>query len=88
MAANPTLPRDTTPEANEAQLEAYRRLGGAGRAAVMFRLGDLARRTAMAGIRRRHPEYDEPRVRLALARLLLGDDLVKRVWPSQELVEP
>ena len=47
-------------------------------AQVMFRLIGMVRRTAMAGIRRRHPEYGEAEVRLALARLLYGDDPVGR----------
>jgi hypothetical protein len=88
MSQDRALPLDTTPDAHAAQLEAYRRMEGRGRADVMFRLGEMTRRTTMAGIRRRHPEYDDVQVRLALARLLLGDDLVRRVWPGRELVSP
>ena len=79
---------DTSPDADAVQIEAYRRMGGAERAQVMFRLGAMARRTAEAGIRQRHPEYDDEQVMLALARLLHGDDLVRRAWPDRELVEP
>jgi hypothetical protein len=79
---------DTSPDADAVQLEAYRRMGGPGRAQVMFRLSEMARRTTEAGIRRRHPEYDDGQVMLALARLLHGDDLVRRVWPGRELVAP
>ena len=88
MSQDPALPLDTTPDAYAAQLEAYRRMQGRGRVAVMFRLGDMARRMTMAGIRRRHPEYDDVQVRLALARLLFGDELVRRAWPGRELVSP
>jgi hypothetical protein len=79
---------DTSPDADTVQIQAYRRMGGTGRAQVMFRLGDMARRTATAGIRRRHPEYDDEQVLLAWARLLHGDDLVRSAWPDRELVEP
>jgi len=79
---------DTTPEADAAQVDAYRRLGGRGRAQVMFRLGEMTRRTVEAGIRKRHPDYDEARVVLALARLLHGDELVRQVWPDRDLVDP
>jgi hypothetical protein len=79
---------DTSPDADAVQLEAYRRMGGPGRAQVMFRLSEMARRTTEAGIRRRHPEYDDGQVMLALARLLHGDDLVRRAWPGRELVAP
>jgi hypothetical protein len=42
----------------------------------------------MAGIRSRHPDYDDQRQRLAYARLVLGDDLTRKVWPQHDLVEP
>jgi hypothetical protein len=79
---------DTGPEADAAQVEAYRRIGGTGRAQVMFRLCEMTRKAAEAGIRARHPQYDGTQVRLALARLVYGDDLVRRAWPDRELVEP
>ena len=79
---------DTSPEADAAQVEGYRRMGGTGRGQVMFRLIGMMRETARAGIRRRHPEYGEAEVRLALARLLYGDDLVGRAWPGARLPDP
>ncbi len=79
---------DTSQAAEAVQLEAYRRLGGMGRAQVMFRLSGLARRVAMAGIRERHPDYDERQVLLAWARLVHGDDLVRAAWPDEALVDP
>lgn len=54
----------------------------------MFRLNELTRKTTMAGIRFRHPDYDDERLRLAFARLVLGDEVVQRVWPDRDLVEP
>jgi hypothetical protein len=79
---------DTSPEADAVQVEAYRRMGGAGRVQVMFRLNEMVRRTAMAGIRRRHPEYGDADVLLALAQLLYGEDLVRQAWPGQRLPVP
>ena len=79
---------DTSPEADAAQIEAYRRMGGAGRVEVMFRLTRMARGGAEAGIRSRHADYDDERVKLALARLLYGEDLVRRAWPDRPLVDP
>jgi hypothetical protein len=84
----PDLPRDTAPEAHEAQLAVYRRLSGAERVAIAFRLGTIARNTALAGIRRRHPEYDDSQARRALHRLLLGDEIMRRVYPHDELLDP
>jgi hypothetical protein len=82
------FPLDTSADAHRAQIEAYRRMGGPGRAAVVFRLNDLAREAAIAGIRARHADYDDERRRLAYARLVLGDDLTRKVWPLHDLGEP
>ncbi|MBI4161015.1 MAG: hypothetical protein HY509_01045 [Acidobacteria bacterium] len=82
------IPPDTLPEAYDAQIEAYRRLDGKGRTAVVFRLNEIAQRSATAGIAGRHPDYDRERLRMALFRLRFGDDLARRVWPGRELVDP
>lgn len=79
---------DTSPEADAVQTEAYRRMGGPARAETMFRLTRMTRSASEAGIRSRHPDYGEAQVQLALARLVYGDDLVRRAWPDRELVEP
>lgn len=79
---------DTSPESDAVQIEAYRRMGARGRAAALFQLNELARNLAVAGIRLRHPEYDEERVRLAYARLVLGDECVLNVWPGHPLAAP
>jgi hypothetical protein len=82
------LPLDTSQRAFDVQRDVYRRMGGSGRIAVMFRLNDAMRRLAMAGIRARHPGYDEEQVRRAYGRLVLGDALAKAVWPGRELLDP
>ena len=82
------VPTDTTPEAYAAQIEAYRRMGAKERTAVTFRLNELARETAVAGIRARHPDYGEEQARRALFRLIFGDELTRAVWPGRDLVDP
>lgn len=82
------VPPDTTPEANALQLEVYRRLGGTARVATMFRLNVMVRTAAMAGIRRRHPVYDDRQVELAWQRLVLGDALAREAFPGRELIDP
>ena len=81
-------PLDTDDEADRVQLDVYRKLGGPGRLAAAFGLNDLARRTALAGIRSRHPHYSDEELRLAYARLVLGDETVRQVWPKHQLVDP
>lgn len=82
------LPLDTRADAHAVQREIYRRLGGAERVAILFRLTTLVRETAMAGIRRRHPAYGETQVTMALRRLLLGDEAMRKVFPGHDLVDP
>jgi hypothetical protein len=88
MATLGTRPIDTTPDAHDVQTEIYRRLGGAERVAIQFRLTAMVRDLATAGIRARHPQYDDQQVLLAYARLTLGDALTQAAWPGRELVEP
>jgi hypothetical protein len=82
------VPRDTTAEADAFQLEVYKRLGGAARVATMFRLNAVVRSAAMAGIKKRHPAYDDRQVQMAWQRLVLGDALIQEAFPGRELIEP
>ena len=84
MALSP----DTSADADRAQIEAYRRMGGSGRLLAAFRLIELARQAAVSGIRARHPGYDDEQVRLAYARLVLGDEITRAAWPRHDLVDP
>lgn len=53
---------DTSPRAAAFQLQLYRDAGPARRAQIAAELSDAVRATALAGIRRRHPEYSEDEV--------------------------
>ncbi len=88
LATAGVIPFDTTADAHVVQREIYRRLGGRGRLDIVFRLNGTVRRLATSGIRARHPDYTDAQVRLAHARLLLGDSLARAVWPDHELVDP
>ena len=82
------VPEDTDPEAWEMQADVLRRLGGAARLARVFALNERARELAVAGIRRRHPEYTDAQVHAAWLRLKLGDAIARAVWPGRLLVDP
>jgi len=88
MEPLPGTPLDTDDAADAVQLDLYRRMSGAERLSIAFRLTALARETAMGGIRDRHPGYSDAQVRMAWARLTLGDDIVRAVWPDRDLVDP
>jgi hypothetical protein len=70
------------------QRQIYVRLGGSERLAIAFRLSDTVRRMSIAGIRKRHPDYTDAQAERAFARLRLGDDLVRAIWPDRALVDP
>lgn len=75
---------DTSPQIFRMECEALRRLGTEGRLRLAFDLSDQLWRTAEEGIRRRHPDYSEEQVRLALVRMRLGDELFRIGYPKPE----
>ena len=80
--------RDTTPESHQAQLEAYRRLGAAGRARVAARMSADTRQLMRDGVRSRHPGYTDQEIECSIRRILYGDELFRRVWPESPLLAP
>jgi len=66
---------DTTPRAAAFHLQLYREAGPARRAQIAADLSDAVRATAIAGIRRRHPEYTERDVAAEFLRLVYGIEL-------------
>jgi len=74
--------KDTTPEALRVHFSILRNLGQEGRANMAIELSDGLRATIEAGIRQRHPEYDDNKVRLAIFCLTLGDKLFSQCYPD------
>jgi len=81
----PNARNDTSPDAARMHIDVLRRLGIRRRASMTFELTDVLRQVTEAGIRHRHPEYDDLKVRLALIRLWLGPELFRRVHPAVEI---
>jgi hypothetical protein len=79
---------DTSREAAEVQLEAWRRLGPEARVALAAQLSDEIREVSLAGIRHRHPDYTDDEALRALLRLIVGDELVRAALPGRPLVDP
>jgi hypothetical protein len=72
-------PIDTSVDAFERQLEAFRRMTPERRVELAAEMSDDIRALAMSGIRSRHPEYDSDQVEAALAELLVGPTLADRI---------
>lgn len=60
---------DTTPEAQEIQLQVYRRMSGEQRLLLAFEMSTFARDLALEGIRRDHPDWDQSQIARELLRL-------------------
>ncbi|MBN1506717.1 MAG: hypothetical protein JW955_07715 [Sedimentisphaerales bacterium] len=71
---------DTTPEARAKQFEVLRRIGPSGRAAMTFELGDNLRSLVKAGVRYRHPHWDDRTVEGEVIRLMIGDALFQQAY--------
>ena len=74
-------------ERDEIGWQILRNLGFEGRVRMTFELNRSLRSISEAGVRRRHPDYDERRVRLAAIKLAIGADLFERAYPGED-VEP
>ena len=79
------VPRDTTPDAYRKQVEILRRIGPEGRARMTTELCSGLRATVKAGIRRRHPDYDEHKVKMALIRITAGEKVFRKLFPDVEI---
>ena len=78
------IPEDTTLEVARVQFTVLRNMGTVGRAKATFELNDTIRLLAEEGIRKRHPEYDDKAVRLALIRLSVSREVFQRLIPGVE----
>ncbi len=71
---------DTTAEALAVQFQVLRRLGPSGRAAMTFDLCDNLRSLVEAGVRHRHPSWEDQTVEREVIRLMIGDELFRRAY--------
>jgi hypothetical protein len=81
-------PLDTTSEAEQMQLEVFRRMGPEKRLQAGIALSRMCRELLAEGVRRRHPEYDERKVKLATIRLTLPEDLFSAAYPEGRDIQP
>jgi len=71
------IPADTTLEAARKEFEILRRLGPQVRAKMAFEMSDNLRRIVEAGVRNRHPYFDENKIELETLQLMIGDKLAR-----------
>jgi hypothetical protein len=81
-------PFDTSPEAEKVQIEIFRRMDPPKRLESAALLSENCRTLLAVGIRKRHPDYSEEQVRLAVIRCLLPNDLFLRAYPNARYILP
>jgi hypothetical protein len=70
---------DTTPAAREAQMTVLRRLGPSGRVQLAAEMCDDARRIAIDGELRRHPELTEAEARIRVLERVWGPKFAEAI---------
>ncbi len=79
MTLTSTRPLDTSESAWERVHEIHARLGPEGRVEAAFAASEMVREAALAGLRMRHPGWDDRLLREALLRRFYGSALAERV---------
>ena len=74
------IPADTTVDACREQIRMLHGLTISERAAMTFELSDNLRQIVKDGVRHRHPEWDDTRVRHETFRIVYGDQLYHEVF--------
>ena len=78
--AQRTLSRDTSPDAEEVQIEIYRRMPVRQKLELVAGENRKARQLALAGLRQRHPHAGPEELFRRLMDLTLGEELAAEVY--------
>lgn len=82
------LSLDTSAGAERRQVEGWRRMSAAEKAAVVSGLTRSVYALARAGVRARHPDASPAEQVLRLAIVTLGPDLARRAYPEADAIDP
>jgi hypothetical protein len=76
------LALDTPLEVEQRQIEQWRRMSAAEKAAIVSGLTQAAYALAFAGVRQRYPHADSREQFLRVAMITLGPDLARKAYPE------
>lgn len=82
MRRTALLASDTSPEAERAQVELWRRMSPLEKLRAVTEISQAVQQLSLAGIRLRHPEASDRECMLRLAVLKLGRQLACHVYPA------
>jgi len=80
--------RDTPSEIKKIQIEFFKKMSSERKWKMIINFIELQRKLILSGIKLRHPEYSNEEVEYAFKRLLLGEELFKKVYPKGKIVDP
>lgn len=76
------LSLDTAPDVERRQIDGWRRMSAAEKAALVTGLTRAAFEMTAAGVRRRHPDASPREHFLRVAVIVLGPDLARQAYPD------
>jgi hypothetical protein len=77
-----TLSHDTSRHVEDIQVELWRKMSPLAKARAVSALSSSVIQLSIAGLRQRFPGATDLECRLRLARLILGHELARRVYPD------
>jgi hypothetical protein len=81
------LASDTSPEVERLQIERWRKMSPAEKAAIVTGLTRAAHELALAGVRQRYPGAAPREHFLRLAILVLGAELARKAYPDVAVLD-
>ncbi len=79
---------DTLPQMERIQTEILRKVKPEQRLKIALELSETSKKLLEEGVRSRHPEYTEQKIKLAVIRILLGEELFISVYPEAKGIKP
>lgn len=83
-----TRPLDTSPETERVQIEILRKMSPARRLQLAIALTRSMCKRLESGVRLRHPDYDDWKVKMAVIRLTLPEELFLSAYPHAKEILP
>jgi hypothetical protein len=77
-----TTATDTSPAAQEFQLNIFRQMTPERRLQAAMDLAQTSRQLLAQGVLQRHPEYSQEEARLAVIKLVLGEELFAKTYAT------
>ena len=76
---------DTTKDTAVVQFDLFRKMDISAKAEMTFQLSENMRAVTEAGVRQRHPDYDDQMVNKAVIKLMIGEKLFGEVFGGLEV---